>query len=353
MNKVDLKNLTLPELTEFVIHQGLKPFRAGQIFAWLYRPGIRSFDQMTDIAKEVRHHLAEVATISRLEVAKEEHSADGTVKFGLRLDDDEIIESVLIPEEERHTLCVSSQVGCAMGCAFCLTGTMGFTRNLTPSEIVGQVNAASDWLAAQGKPPRVNNLVFMGMGEPLLNFDHLITALRILMEQRGHDFSGRRITISTCGIVPKMRALGEAVPVNLAISLHAADDAIRDQLMPVNRTYPLDQLLATCQEFPLPPRRRIMMEYILIKDLNDSPAQAKKLIKRLHGIRCKINLLPYNENEVFPFERPPEERVFAFQKMLRDAGITTLVRTSRGSDISAACGQLAVQGLDDEESAGI
>ncbi|HSR37182.1 MAG TPA: 23S rRNA (adenine(2503)-C(2))-methyltransferase RlmN [Desulfurivibrionaceae bacterium] len=336
-----------------MIHQGLKPFRAGQIFAWLYRPGIRGFDQMTDIAKEVRAQLAEVAMVSRLDVAKEEHSADGTVKFGLRLADGEIIESVLIPEEERHTLCVSSQVGCAMGCGFCLTGTMGFTRNLTPSEIVGQVNAASDWLAAHGKPPRVNNLVFMGMGEPLLNFDNLITALRILMEQRGHDFSGRRITVSTCGIVPKMRLLGEAVPVNLAISLHAADDAIRDQLMPVNKTYPLDQLLDACQEFPLPPRRRIMMEYILIKDLNDSPTQAKKLIKRLHGIRCKINLLPYNENEVFPFERPPEERVFAFQKTLRDAGITTLVRTSRGSDISAACGQLAVQGLDDEENEGI
>ncbi|MEW6593951.1 MAG: 23S rRNA (adenine(2503)-C(2))-methyltransferase RlmN [Thermodesulfobacteriota bacterium] len=353
MNKVDLKNLTLPELTEFVIHQGLKPFRAGQIFAWLYRPGIRSFYQMTDIAKEVRAQLAEVATISQLEVAREEHSADGTVKFGLRLADGEIIESVLIPEEDRHTLCVSSQVGCAMGCGFCLTGTMGFTRNLTPSEVVGQVNAASDWLSAHGKPPRVNNLVFMGMGEPLLNFDNLVTALRILMEQRGHDFSGRRITVSTCGIVPKMKALGEAVPVNLAISLHAADDAIRDQLMPVNRTYPLDQLLAACQEFPLPPRRRIMMEYILIKDLNDSPAQARKLIKQLHGIRCKINLLPYNENEVFPFERPPEERVFTFQKMLRDAGITTLIRTSRGSDISAACGQLAVQGLDDEESEGV
>lgn len=349
MDKVDLKNLTLPELTEFVVSLGLKPFRAGQIFAWLYRPGIRDFDQMTDIAKEVRQQLAEVAMVSHLEVAKEECSADGTIKFGLLLADGEIIESVLIPEEERHTLCVSSQVGCAMGCGFCLTGTMGFKRNLTPSEIVGQVNAASDWLASHGKPPRVNNLVFMGMGEPLLNFDNLITALRILMEQRGHDFSGRRITVSTCGIVPKLKALGEAVPVNLAISLHAADDAIRDQLMPVNKTYPLDQLLAACREFPLPPRRRIMMEYILIKDLNDSPAQAKKLIKRLHGLRCKINLLPYNENEVFPFKRPPEERVLAFQKMLRDAGLTTLIRTSRGSDISAACGQLAVQGLDDEE----
>lgn len=349
MNKVDLHDLTLPALTDFVVAQGLKPFRAGQIFAWLYRPTIRDFSQMTDIAKEVRQQLAEVAMISHLEVAKEECSADGTVKFGLLLADNEIIESVLIPEEDRHTLCVSSQVGCAMGCGFCLTGTMGFKRNLTPSEIVGQVNAAADWLAAHGKPPRVNNLVFMGMGEPLLNFDNLIAALRILMEQRGHDFSGRRITVSTCGIAPKLKALGEAVPVNLAISLHAADDAIRDQLMPVNRTYPLDQLLAACRDFPLPPRRRIMMEYILIKDLNDSPAQAKKLIKRLHGLRCKINLLPYNENAVFPFERPPEERVLAFQKILRDAGLTTLIRTSRGSDISAACGQLAVQGLDDEE----
>jgi 23S rRNA (adenine2503-C2)-methyltransferase len=352
MTKVDLKDLTLPELTEFVVSLGLKPFRAGQIFAWLYRPGIRTFGQMTDIAKEVRQQLAGVATISHLEVAKEERSADGTVKFGLRLDDNEIIESVLIPEEERHTLCVSSQVGCAMGCGFCLTGTMGFKRNLRPSEIVGQVNAASDWLASQGKPPRLNNLVFMGMGEPLLNFDNLVAALKILMEQRGHDFSGRRITISTCGIVPKIKALGEAVPVNLAISLHAADDAIRDQLMPINKTYPLDQLLAACREFPLPPRRRIMMEYILIKDLNDSPEQARKLIKRLHGLRCKINLLPYNENEVFPYQRPPEERMEVFQRILRDAGITTLIRTSRGSDISAACGQLAVQGLDDEDMEG-
>lgn len=347
MDKTDLKNLTLPELAEFVVAQGLKSFRAGQIFAWLYRPLVHDFSQMTDIAKEVRQQLAVVAMISRLSIAKEEHSEDGTVKFAFRLDDGEIIESVLIPEEDRHTLCVSSQVGCAMACGFCLTGTMGFKRNLAPAEIVGQVNAASDWLAEHGKPPRINNLVFMGMGEPLLNFDNLVTALTILMEQRGHDFSGRRITVSTCGIVPKMKALGEAVPVNLAISLHAADDAIRDQLMPINRTYPLDQLLAACKEFPLPPRRRIMMEYILIKDLNDSPAQAKKLIKRLHGVRCKINLLPYNENEAFPYEQPPEERVLAFQKILRDAGITTLVRTSRGSDISAACGQLAVQS--DEE----
>lgn len=347
-SRPDLMDLTLPEMEAWVQTLGLPAFRARQIFAWLYRPGIRDFSQMTDIGKEVRALLAREARLSTLPVRKEERSADGTVKFALGLEDGAVIESVLIPEEDRHTLCVSSQVGCAMACGFCLTGTMGFARNLRPAEIVGQVNSAAGWLAAQGKPGRISNLVFMGMGEPLLNFDNLVTAIRILMEQRGHDFSGRRITVSTCGIVPKIRPLGEAVPVNLAISLHAADDAIRDQLMPVNRTYPLSQLLAACREFPLPPRRRIMMEYILIRDLNDSPEQAKKLIRRLHGIRCKVNLLPYNENERFPYQGPPRERVELFQKILRDAGITTLIRQSRGADISAACGQLATQDGDDE-----
>lgn len=342
MEKIDLKNLTLPELTAWVESLDLKPFRARQIFAWIHRPGFSDFGQMTDIAKHVRQLLAEKAYLSRLVPAKVECSADGTIKFAFRLEDGQLIESVLIPEEDRNTLCVSSQVGCAMGCNFCLTGTMGFKRNLTAAEIVGQVDAALVWLQDKGGPSKgVSNLVFMGMGEPLLNFDNLIRAIQILMEQRGHDFSGRRITVSTCGIVPKMKELGEKVPVNLAVSLHAADNETRDRLMPVNRTYPLEELLKACREYPLPPRRRIMIEYALLKGINDSPAAARLLVKKLHGIRCKINILPYNENPDFPYEKPDDETIEAFRQILRQAGHTTLLRSSRGSDISAACGQLA------------
>ncbi len=355
MEKIDLKNLTLPELTSWVEGLGLKPFRARQIFAWIHRPDFTGFDQMTDIAKHVRALLAEKARLSRLEPARVEHSTDGTVKFAFNLEDGHVIESVLIPEDDRHTLCVSSQVGCAMGCNFCLTGTMGFVRNLTGAEIIGQVDAAirsrmaasqqqqMDGWQTQGAPRWINNLVFMGMGEPLLNFDNLLKAIKILMEQRGHDFSGRRITVSTCGIVPKMKQLGEQVPVNLAVSLHAVEDEIRDQLMPVNKTYPVDELLRACREYPLPPRRRIMIEYVMIKDLNDSPAQARLLVKKLHGIRCKINILPYNENPDFPYQRPDDETVENFRQILRRGGHTTLLRHSRGADISAACGQLAAQ----------
>ncbi len=347
MTKPDLKNLTLVQMRDWVRKLGLPAFRAQQIFAWLYRPGISEFSQMTDISKEVRALLADKAFIGQMVPAMEEQSQDGSVKYGFRLADGAIIETVLIPEEDRLTLCVSSQVGCAMGCNFCLTGTMGFVRNLSPGEIVGQVQAITEIVQAQGRN-RINNLVFMGMGEPLANFDNLISALNILMEQTGLDFSSRRITVSTCGIIPKLKALGEAVTVNLAISLHAADDETRSQLMPINQTYPVDALLAACRAFPLPNRRKVMIEYIMIKDLNDSIRHARLLIKKLHGLRCKVNLLPYNENKTFPYQSPPRDRVELFQKTLRDAGITALIRESRGADISAACGQLAAE-ADDEE----
>lgn len=342
MEKIDLKNLSLPELTTWVIALGLKPFRAEQIFSWIQRPDFTDFASMTNIAKHVRSLLAEKAVFSRMVPAKVECSEDGAVKFALRLEDGKMIESVLIPEDGRNTLCVSSQVGCAMDCKFCLTGTMGLARNLTAAEIVGQVDVVRNWLfdqAAEG--PRINNLVFMGMGEPLLNFTNLIRAVEILMEQRGYDFSGRRITVSTCGIVPKIKELGEKVPVNLAISLHAPDDETRNKLMPINRTYPLAELLRACREYPLPPRRRIMIEYVMIKDVNDSALQAHLLVRRLHGIRCKINILPYNENSRVNFRRPDDQTIEAFRQVLRRAGYTTLLRSSRGTDISAACGQLA------------
>lgn len=361
MNKIDIKNLTLHELTSFVKKIGLPAFRARQIFAWVYKQGVTDFSLMTDLSKDVRLLLNEKATISSMLPKIVEISQDGTIKLAFQLDENMIIESVLIPEDDRHTLCVSSQVGCAMGCNFCLTGTMKFSRNLRPAEIINQVMAAKDLLAKQyerdglscdnQEKKGLNNLVFMGMGEPLLNFENLITAINILIDQRGLDFSERRVTVSTCGIIPKMLELGVQAKVNLAVSLHSVDNDVRSQLMPINKTYPVDALLAACREYPLPPRRRIMFEYILIDGLNDSTEDAKKLVKKIKGIRCKINLLPFNESEGMPFRRSSQARIDIFQQILWDAGFTVVVRTSRGTDISAACGQLAVKsGLDGKDT---
>ena len=353
--KIDFKNYTQDMLIEYVGELGMPAFRGRQIFSWIYRPGITEFSQMTDLNKELRERLAQKAEISRLSIAEKEVSEDGTIKFGFRLNDGAIIESVLIPEEDRNTLCVSSQVGCAMGCDFCLTGTMGLKRNLSPAEIVNQVCTVIDEIPAEmcsdsdKKNGCINNIVFMGMGEPLANFDNLITALDIIMDQRGLDFSGRKITVSTCGLVPKMRELGEKSPVNLAVSLHSVNDTVRDQLMPINRKYPVDVLLQACRDFPLPKRRMIMFEYIMIKDLNDSDEDARELAKKIKDIRCKINLLPYNECEGSDYERPPMERIESFQQILRKAEFTVFIRFSRGSDISAACGQLAAKSKGEAE----
>jgi 23S rRNA (adenine2503-C2)-methyltransferase len=341
--------MTLARLRDFVVTRGLPPFRAGQIFAWLYRPGITSFAQMSDIKKDLRTYLAETVTFSSLQPSAIDRSRDGTIKYLFQLDDGEYIEAVLIPEDDHNTLCVSSQAGCAMGCKFCLTGTMGFRRNLRPAEIVNQVQAVIEHQLSllQTKPDNlkqiVSNLVFMGMGEPLANLDNLLIALSILMENQGFDFTDRKITVSTCGLVPEIRELGQKTNVNLAVSLHSADEALRSRLMPINRKYPLAALLKACQEFPMPRRKRIMFEYILIRDVNDSEADARLLALKLKNIRCKINLLMYNENETLPFQRPSEAKVKAFQEILWEAGYTVLLRSSRGADIRAACGQLAVR----------
>lgn len=342
MNKTELTNLSLSQLTEFLVSLGFPKYRGIQVFAWLYRPHVADFSQMTDLSKELREILAARTCFDWPQIAAVEHSKDGTVKYGFKLKDNNYIEAVLIPEEDRNTLCVSSQAGCAMGCEFCLTGSLGLTRNLTPSEIVGQVVRVRDLLqdtndAAGG----LNNLVFMGMGEPLANFDNLLVALDILTEQRGLDFSERRITVSTCGLVPKIIEMGQKSKVNLAVSLHSVNDSIRTQLMPINKKYPVAELLEACRNFPMPKRKRIMFEYILIKDLNDSEADAQMLARKLKGIPCKINLLPYNESEDMPFLSPSDDTIELFQKTLWKAGYTVLVRTSRGADISAACGQLA------------
>ena len=346
--KTDLRNLTQDEIVQYVEDLGQPSFRGRQIMSWLYRPDITEFSQMTDLAKKFRVLLAENARIYRFTDPIVQRSKDGTVKFGFPLEDGKVIESVLIPEPDRNTLCVSSQVGCAMNCSFCLTATMGFSRNLNPSEIVNQVVAVGEFLRNEPKgkligPDRVTNIVFMGMGEPLNNLDNLIKSISILTEQRGLDMTSRRITVSTCGIVPKMERLGLETDVNLAISLHAVNDKTRDLLMPVNDRYTLDDLLEACRTYPMAKRKRIMFEYILLKGINDSDEDARQLAMILRDIPCKINLLPYNESPGIPYKSPSRNRLYAFQKIVRDSGYSVFIRSSRGEDISAACGQLAKQ----------
>ena len=347
--RIDLKNLTLGQLTDFCLGLGLPAARARQIFATLYRPGTSGFATMRTIKREVRALLAAHACISSLEPVQVEQSSDGTVKYAFRLNDGPLIESVLIPQNGRHTLCISSQAGCAMGCRFCLTATMGLQRNLTPAEIVSQVLAVQEHMIQAGvvrATPRqlIDNLVFMGMGEPLANYDNLLTSLHILMDEHGLGFSERRVTVSTCGLVPRIAALGRDIRVNLAVSLHAADDATRNHLMPVNRIYGLEALLAACRQYPLAHKRIIFFAYLLIKGVNDTESDARRLAEKLQGIPCRINLLAYNESEESPYQCAEGQTIKAFQDILHQAGYRTLLRNSRGADIAAACGQLATSG---------
>uniref|UniRef100_UPI004055E726 23S rRNA (adenine(2503)-C(2))-methyltransferase RlmN n=1 Tax=Candidatus Electronema sp. TaxID=2698783 RepID=UPI004055E726 len=344
--KTDLKNLSQNELVDYALSLGQPAFRGRQLLPWLYRPGITDFSEMTDLAKEFRALLAEQACMSCFTDPLIEISTDGAVKFGFRLEDGLLIESVLIPEEDRNTLCVSSQAGCAMKCRFCLTGQMGFRRNLSRAEIVNQICAAQDWMRANaahlpGPEQNLTNLVFMGMGEPLANFDNLLAALSILTEQRGLDFSARRITVSTCGLVPQMLELGQQTTVNLAVSLHAADNETRSRLMPVNDRWPIEELLTACKNYASKKRQRIMFEYTLFEGINDSDADARQLAALLREVPCKINLLAMNEGGGLPFHSPPFERLLRFQQILMNAHYTVFIRKSRGADISAACGLLA------------
>lgn len=347
--KTDLRDLTLARLHDYVLALGLPGKRSRQIFARLHRPGVDDFSRL-GISREVAALLDEQAVMVSLVPAVVEKSADGTEKFAFRLEDGAVIESVLIPEDGRHTLCVSSQAGCAMGCGFCFTGGLGFIRNLRPAEIVGQVLAVMTHMVAAGIKritPRelVNNLVFMGMGEPLANYDNLLTALQILMDDHGLGFSERRITVSTCGIVPRMDDLGRDIRVNLAVSLHAADDAVRSSLMPVNKTYGIEALLAACRRYPLGKKKVILFEYIMLKGINDSLADARLLAEKLQDIPSRINLLPCNgSGETTGYVCSDKAQTLAFQKVLREAGFNTFIRQSRGADISAACGQLAGKG---------
>ncbi len=334
-DKTDLKSLSRDELNRFVKEQGLPRFRAVQLLHWVYERYVRDIDGITEFSKTLRADLGRTAFIGNLDLAARQRSRDGTEKFLFGLEDGLSIESVLIPDKDRLTLCVSSQVGCAMGCAFCLTGEMGIARNLRAGEIVDQVIAVNRLIA----PRRISNIVFMGMGEPLANLDEVAEALARLTGLVG--ISKRRITVSTCGLVPKMLELPLRAPdVNLAVSLNATTDDVRSRIMPVNRTYPLRQLLEACRRYPLKPRRRITFEYVLIGGLNDTAEDARRLVKLLAGIPCKVNLIPFNRHDGSGMEPPPEDRVLAFQKILIDRHMTAIIRESKGQDILAACGQL-------------
>jgi 23S rRNA (adenine2503-C2)-methyltransferase len=331
---IDIKNLTGEELTEFLAGLGKERFRARQIIRWIYARGVTSFAGMTDLSKSLREELERRAFISDWEPEVTEVSTDGTRKYLFRLEDGQTVETVRIPMEgERSTLCISTQVGCAMQCAFCLTGTFGLVRNLSPAEIVNQVCAAA-------KEGPVNNIVMMGMGEPLHNLDNVVKALQILYDDDGFGYGSRKVTLSTSGLIPEMLELGRRIRVNLAVSLNATTDAVRNELMPVNRRYPLKDLMAACREFPLATRQRITFEYILIRDVNDTPADAKRLVRLLHGIKAKVNLIPYNEHEGSAFLAPRPESIEAFQTYLLSRDIVAIRRASKGQDISAACGQL-------------
>lgn len=344
MPKTDLKTLSKQELESFTKEAGLPAFRSKQLLHWIYERYARSVADISEFSRELRDRLAEKAYISNLEVIKRVTDEDGTEKFLFGLEDGESIESVLIPDNDRLTLCISSQVGCAMNCRFCLTGSMGIVRHLLPHEIVDQVISVSRLrknrpsVASPGSGV-LTNIVFMGMGEPLANFDNVVAALRRITGLM--KISPGRITVSTSGIVPKIPVLAlEAPKVKLAVSLNATTDSGRDRIMPVNRTYPLRSLLDACRKFPLPPRSRITFEYVLLKGVNDTPEDAIRLARLIKGIPSKVNLIPFNACPGSEFRSPSEKSVLLFQDILVKAHLTALVRKSRGQGISAACGQL-------------
>lgn len=333
MQKTDIKNFNKNELEQFLAKNGKERFRATQIFKWIYQLGAHSFAEMTNLSKSLRAELEETACISDLQPAVVEEGGGGVRKYLFVLEDGDSVESVLIPDEGRNTLCISTQVGCAMGCLFCLTGTFRFKRNLTTAEIINQVCAVR-------RDAEIRNIVFMGMGEPLQNLDNLVRTIEIMLDGNGLQLSNRRITVSTCGLVPQMAELGKRVTVNLAVSLNATTDEIRDRIMPVNRKYPLRELLKACREFPLPSSRKITIEYVMIGGLNDSLDDAKRLLRLISDIPNKVNLIPFNEHEGCGFMAPTRAAIDAFHKYLVDRHVTVITRDSRGGDISAACGQL-------------
>src|SRR3989304_9925020 len=333
----NIKDLTLTEIEQWLVSAGEKPYKALQLFVWIFGRGVASFDDMTDLSKELRAKLKENFYMSLPNIVAVEKSTDGTRKLLLQMEDGNCIECVLIPEEERLTLCISSQVGCPLDCAFCMTGRGGFARNLKLSEMAEQVFAARS-LLSPGQ--NITNLVLMGMGEPLLNYDEVIKFLNIATHQKGLCFAHKRVTVSTSGIAPMIERLGKETKVNLAISLNATTDEVRNHLMPINKKYPLKVLLDACRKYPAVRNRHITFEYILIQGINDTIEDAKRLVRLLKGIKCKINLIPFNPFPGAEFKKPSDKAILSFQKVLLDNNYVVIIRTSKGQDISAACGQL-------------
>jgi len=346
--KVNLLDLDAGALREFLSAMGEKSFRADQLRQWIHQQGVDDFGVMSNISAALRARLAEVAEIRAPRVVADQLGHDGTRKWRLQIDGGNAIETVFIPEDGRGTLCISSQAGCTLNCSFCSTGHRGFNRNLRAGEIVSQV-----WLANRllGRRPdgmrRITNVVLMGMGEPLLNFDSVVTALEALLDDHAYGLSRRRLTLSTAGVVPMIDRLRETCPVSLAVSLHAPDDSLRDELVPINRKYPIAELLDACRRYCLDsPRTRVTFEYVMLDGVNDRPDQARALARLLRDVPAKVNLIPFNPFPETRYHRSPQSVIDRFRDELIAAGLTTITRKTRGGDIDAACGQLAGQVLD-------
>ena len=349
--KVNLLGLSYEQMVAFFALLGEKSFRAQQVLKWIHHLGAESIDDMTNVSKKLRAVLTQLCEIKAPEIVWQKDSEDGTRKWAMRITGGSLIETVFIPDGERGTLCVSSQVGCSLDCSFCATGKQGFQRDLKMSEIIGQVWLAAksfDSLQADAKR-RVTNVVMMGMGEPLLNFDNVVDAMNLMMHDYGYGISKRRVTLSTSGVVPALRKLSSVTDVSLAISLHAPNDELRNQLVPINKRYPIAELLSACIDYmdDQPDKRRVTtVEYTMINGVNDSPDQAYELAALLKDFPCKVNLIPFNPFSLSDYERPSRNRVVRFQSILIEQGLITMVRTTRGDDIDAACGQLSGQVAD-------
>lgn len=336
--KVNLLDFDRKGLAAFFVGLGEKPFRATQLLKWIYQEDVYNFDDMSNLSKSLRAYLNEHCEIATPEIMVEQIASDGTIKWAMQTHCGNRIESVFIPEDDRNTLCISSQIGCALACSFCSTAQQGFNRNLATSEIVGQLFVAQNRV---GKENRITNVVLMGMGEPLLNFDNVVAACNLMMDDFAYGLSKRRVTISSSGVVPAIERLGEACDVSLAISLHAVRDELRDELVPINKKYPLNELMAACREnAKIAPRRFITFEYVMLDGVNDTIEDAKGLIKLLKTVPCKLNLIPFNPFPNSPYHCSNKETILKFKTLLNDAGIITTVRKTRGDDIDAACGQL-------------
>jgi 23S rRNA (adenine2503-C2)-methyltransferase len=341
--KQNLLGLDAEGLARFFEAQGEKPFRARQVLRWIHQLGEPDVARMSDLSKALRDKLAQTACIEAPQIVGDETTADGTRKWLVKVDGANSVESVFIPETSRATLCVSSQAGCILDCSFCATGKQGFNRNLTTAEIIGQLWLANKLLGVEKRTDRViSNVVFMGMGEPMLNLDNVIPALRLMLDDNAYGLSRRRVTVSTSGVIPGMDRLRDECPVALAVSLHAPNDRLRDELVPVNRKYPLRELMAACNRYlEKAPRDFITFEYVMLEGVNDSEAQAREAAVLARQVRCKYNLIPFNPISQSQYKRSSPERIRRFAEILQRAGITVTTRKTRGDDIAAACGQLA------------